>query len=61
MRHWRYYNPQPQCDECAKFISYERATLCVKSDGMPLPSPVEYWIGLCEKCEARKALIAEGE
>lgn len=55
-RHWRYYNPQPQCSEphCARFIPYERATLCQKSDGMPFPSPVEYWVGICEKCEAEK-------
>lgn len=51
MRSTKYYYPQPQCDKCGKFISYEQATLEVKSDGMPEPSPEEYWTGLCEDCE----------
>ena len=54
MLHWRAYNPQPQCNKCAKFIPYERAELREKFDGMPHPSPVEYWVGLCEKCEQSK-------
>lgn len=51
MLHWRNYNPQPQCDKCGVFIPYSRATLHEKSDGMPSPSPIEYWTGLCVKCE----------
>ena len=51
MMHWRTYNPQPQCDVCAKFIPYERASLRQKSDGMPEPSPVLYWVGKCVQCE----------
>lgn len=54
MQHWRYYNPQPQCDECGRFIPYSRATLKEKSDGMPLPSPVHYWTGICSVCAAKK-------
>jgi hypothetical protein len=45
------YNPQPQCDKCAKFIPYERAIMGYRSDGMPEPSPEEYWSGLCDACE----------
>ena len=52
MNHWRYYHPQPQCDECGKFIPYERATLCGGLDGFPSPSWDEWWEGICEKCEA---------
>jgi len=63
MQHWRHYNPQPQCDGhgCAKFIPYSRATLCIKSDGMPEPSPIEYWAGLCVRCEEKENALKEGE
>ena len=58
MRHWRYYNPQPQCDKCGVFIPYSRATYCEKSDGMPLPSPVGYWAGICTRCDNKDAAEA---
>jgi hypothetical protein len=53
VQHWRHYNPQPQCNECGRFIPYKRATLKGKLEGQPCVGWVEWFSGLCVKCETR--------
>lgn len=50
----------PQCQECGRFIPYERATLCGGLDNFPSPSWEEWWEGLCEKCEKPAPTQPEG-
>lgn len=52
MEHWRVYNPQPQCDDCGRFIPYSRARLEGKFEPPPTVGWVEWWSGRCAKCEA---------
>ena len=53
MLHWRSYCPQPQCDECGKFIPRERATLKGKLEPPPMVGWVEWTEGLCVGCEKK--------
>lgn len=54
MQHWRSYNPQPQCSKCSKFIPYSRATLVSVLKPPPSVGVVEWFVGLCVKCEANQ-------
>ena len=47
------FNDQPKCDECGRFIPYERATLEGKLDSLPSVGWDEWWGGVCKKCETQ--------
>ena len=42
---------QPQCEKCGKFIPYSRATLKGALEPPPCVGWVEWWAGVCVKCE----------
>lgn len=52
-------NAQPQCEDCGKFIPYDRATINGKLEGPPCVGWVEWWEGKCKKCDA--AAMKEGK